>query len=79
MSSGLNLKCGLPYYLVRGEKLSRAQVFPAALDMWGAAGPLLGDVPGASLRELGLSRALCTFMVRVLCGKSWAVTVRSLF
>lgn len=38
MSSGLNLKYDLPYYLVSGKKLSRAQVFPAALDMWGLPG-----------------------------------------
>ena len=42
MSSGLDLKCDLPYYLVRGEKLSRTQLFPAALGSSGEThqGPL---------------------------------------
>lgn len=39
MSSGLNLKHDLPYYLVSGKKLSRTQVFPAASGVWGLPGP----------------------------------------
>lgn len=48
MSSGLNLKCDLPYYLVRGIELSRTQIFPAALMMWGAARFLGRPVQGQS-------------------------------
>lgn len=70
MSSGLTLKCGLPYYPAREKELSRTQVLPAASDMLGgegvAAGRPMGDLPKAAPREPEPARVLSTLAVRAL-------------
>lgn len=76
MSSGLNLKCDLSYYLVRGEKLSRTQIFPVALNIaggwWASSGRLANNRCSWSWSQVRRCPLLQSGMVR----KIWAIIVR---